>query len=99
MPDCKIERWLSEKVSELRRFISDADDAETLRLLHQIREDFEASRRRHREDCPRCFGKPTYGDFADDPALVESLGADLGEVVRYKSDRPLSRRGASRCRH
>lgn len=85
MQNCNIEFWLSEKVSELRRFIREADDTETLAMLDQVREDLEASRRRHRENFPPSRGRPIYWDFADDPGLAESLGADLGAIVAHPS--------------
>lgn len=99
MTDCHIIDWFSQKMSELRKFISETDEAQTLELLYQVRDDLEASRRRHRENCPQCFGRPTYGDFADDPARAESLVFDLGDIIRYKSTAPApSRREATRCR-
>ena len=97
MPDCRIIDWFAQKMGEIRKFIGETDDTETLTLLGQVRDDLEDSRRRHRENCPNCFGWPTYGDPSD-PALVAKLGGDPGDLIRYKSDRARSRRETTRCR-
>ena len=65
MTDCRIIKWLAEKMCELRKIINETDEKEALELLYQVRDDLEASRRRHREKCRHCFGRPTYGDLAD----------------------------------
>lgn len=96
---CLIENWLGQRMIELRRFIRETEEKETVALLEQVGADLEASRRRHRENCPNCVGRPTWGDRSDDPRRDESLGVDLGAVIRYKSTPPApSRREASRCR-
>jgi hypothetical protein len=96
---CLIENWLGLKMIELRRFIRETDEMATVALLEQVRADLEASRLRHRENCPNCFGRPTWGDHSDDPKRDESLGLDLGAVIRYKSTPPApSRREATTCR-
>ncbi len=96
---CPIQRWFARQMCELRRFIREAEEDQALALLHQVHEDLEASRKRHREKCPNCAGRPTYGHFVDDPEQAESLGVDLGDVTCYKSERPApSRRETTRCR-
>jgi hypothetical protein len=96
--DCPIQTWFAQRVLEIRRFIREAKEAATLELLYQVRDDLEASRGRHRERCPNCVGRPTFGDVADDPAEAERLGVDLGDVIHYKTAPPApSRREAARC--
>lgn len=96
---CHIQHWFAQKMVELCRFIRETEEMETVALLEQVRADLEASRRRHRENCPNCVGRLTWGDHSDDPTRDESLGVDLGAVIRYKSVPPApSRRETTRCR-